>query len=313
MRYWGKLLGLVLGIMSGGGVWGVTMGVLMGHMVDRARAARRRDYFSAQSTRQALFFLTTFQAMGHLTKSKGRVTEADIQVATRIMDRLELFGEARQAAQQAFREGKANNFPVRTKLRKLRDSCLGRFDMIRMFLEIQLQVAFVDGALHPNERRMLYVFADELGVTREQFEFFLRSMEGSQRQSQYSGRSNQQSGKSHQRRNQSYGGNNYGGSNYGGQSYGNRSSGHQSQQGGQRQQPVYARGPTLESACRTLGVRTNDDAATVKRAYRKLMNEHHPDKLAGKGLSPRMMDMAKRKAQDIQAAYEFLKNSTAAK
>lgn len=327
MRYWGKLLGLILGIMSGGGVWGVIIGVLMGHMVDKARAANRRDYFSAQSTRQALFFLTTFQAMGHLTKSKGRVTEADIQVATRIMDRLELFGEARQAAQQAFREGKANNFPVRTKLRKLRDSCLGRFDMIRMFLEIQLQVAFVDGALHPNERRMLYVFADELGVTREQFEFFLRSMEGNQRQSQQSGRANQQNGKSYQRRNQSSGGSSYhgggyngnshngnsqNGNSYGGQSYGNRSSGYQSQ-GGQRQRPVYASGPTLESACRTLGVRTNDDAATVKRAYRKLMNEHHPDKLAGKGLSPRMMDMAKRKAQDIQAAYEFLKGSHAEK
>lgn len=302
MRYWGKLLGLILGIMSGGGVWGVITGVLMGHMVDRARAARRRDYFSAHSTRQSLFFLTTFQAMGHLTKSKGRVTEADIHAATLMMDRLELFGEARLAAQQAFREGKSNAFPVRTKLRKLRDACLGRFDMIRMFLDIQLQVAFNDGALHPNERRLLYVFADELGVTREQFEFFMRNMEGQQRQSQQQGQSKQhqskQNGKSYQRRNQSYGGQSY-------------SSGQS--QGGQRQQPPYTRGPTLESACRTLGVRTSDDAATVKRAYRKLMNEHHPDKLAGKGLSPRMMDMAKRKAQDIQAAYEFLKSSHAAK
>ncbi len=290
MRYWGKLLGLILGIMSGGGVWGVITGVLMGHMVDRARAARRRDFFSAQSTRQSLFFLTTFQAMGHLTKSKGRVTEADIQAATLMMDRLELFGEARLAAQQAFREGKSNAFPVRTKLRKLRDACLGRFDMIRMFLDIQLQVAFNDGALHPNERRLLYVFADELGVTREQFEFFLRNMEGQQRQAKQG--QSKQNGKSYQRRNQSYGG---------------------QSQGGQRQQPPYTRGPTLESACRTLGVRTSDDPATVKRAYRKLMNEHHPDKLAGKGLSPRMMDMAKRKAQDIQAAYEFLKSSHVAK
>lgn len=301
MRYWGKLLGLILGIMSGGGVWGVITGVLMGHMVDRARAARRRDYFSAQSTRQSLFFLTTFQAMGHLTKSKGRVTEADIHAATLMMDRLELFGEARLAAQQAFREGKSNAFPVRTKLRKLRDACLGRFDMIRMFLDIQLQVAFNDGALHPNERRLLYVFADELGVTREQFEFFMRNMEGQQRQSQQQGQSKQhqskQNGKSYQRHNQSYGG----------QSYSGQS------QGGQRQPPPHTRGPTLQSACRTLGVRTSDDAATVKRAYRKLMNEHHPDKLAGKGLSPRMMDMAKRKAQDIQAAYEFLKSSHVAK
>ncbi|PWC21791.1 co-chaperone DjlA [Brenneria roseae subsp. roseae] len=289
MRYWGKLLGLALGIMSSGGIWGMIMGLLMGHWVDRARASRRRNFFSAQSTRQALFFLTTFQAMGHLTKSKGRVTEADIQIATKIMDRLELFGEARSAAQQAFREGKASHFPLRIKLRKLRDACLGRFDLIKMFLEIQLQVAFVDGVLHPNERRVLYVIADELGVTREQFEFFLRNMESSASQSRHGGA--KQGNKSHQRRSQSSGGHSY---------------------GGQRSFTV-PRGPTVESACRTLGVRRNDDAATIKRAYRKLMSEHHPDKLVAKGLSPRMMDMAKRKAQDIQAAYELLKSANQVK
>ncbi|MEC5317455.1 co-chaperone DjlA [Brenneria populi subsp. brevivirga] len=284
MRYWGKLLGLALGIMSGGGVWGIIMGLLMGHMVDRARASRRRHFFSAQSTRQSLFFLTTFQAMGHLTKSKGRVTEADIRIATQMMDRLELFGAARTAAQHAFREGKASHFPLRLELRKLRDACLGRFDLIKMFLDIQIQVAFVDGALHPNERRLLYVIADELGVSREQFEFFLRNRESAAGQSA-SGAG--QGGKSYQRRGQSSNGYSYGG----------------------YRQPAAARGPTLESACRTLGVRRDDDAATIKRAYRKLMSEHHPDKLAAKGLSPRMMEMAKRKAQDIQAAYELLKGA----
>ncbi|MBJ7222824.1 MULTISPECIES: co-chaperone DjlA [unclassified Brenneria] len=285
MRYWGKLLGLVLGIMSSGGIWGMIMGLLMGHLIDRARASRRRSFFSAQSTRQSLFFLTTFQAMGHLTKSKGRVTEADIQIATRMMDRLELFGEARTAAQQAFREGKASHFPLRIKLRKLRDACFGRFDLIKMFLEIQLQVAFVDGVLHPNERRLLYVIADELGVTREQFEFFLRNIENTSYQSGHGG--SKQGGKSYQRRGQSSNGHSYGG----------------------QRQSASPRGPTLESARRTLGVRHNDDAATIKRAYRKLMSEHHPDKLVAKGLSPRMMEMAKRKAQDIQAAYELLKSA----
>ncbi|RNM04743.1 co-chaperone DjlA [Dickeya undicola] len=318
MRYWGKLLGLVLGIASSAGVGGLIIGLLLGHLLDRARASRQRDFFSAQATRQALFCLTTFQAMGHLAKSKGRVTESDIRIATTMMDRLELHGEARSAAQQAFREGKASQFPLRSKLRKLRDACIGRFDLIRMFLEIQLQVAFVDGVLHPSERRLLYLFADELGVTREQFELFMRNMERGNHQSskqnnssgyqsrqgshqsrqnsnyqsrqnnyqsrQNSNQSSRQGNKSYQRRNQSYGG----------QSYGQRP-------------PVSSYGPTIESACRTLGVRSSDDAATVKRAYRKLMSEHHPDKMMGKGLSPRMIEMAKRKAQDIQAAYEFLK------
>lgn len=51
-----------------------------------------------------------------------------------------------------------------------------------------------------------------------------------------------------------------------------------------------------------LGVKPTDDAATVKRAYRKLMNEHHPDKLVAKGLPPEMMEMAKQKACEIQKA-----------
>jgi len=32
-----------------------------------------------------------------------------------------------------------------------------------MFLEIQIQAAFADGSLHPNERQVLYVIAEELG------------------------------------------------------------------------------------------------------------------------------------------------------
>jgi DnaJ like chaperone protein len=37
------------------------------------------------------------------------------------------------------------------------------------------------------------------------------------------------------------------------------------------------------------------------------MSQHHPDKLVSQGLPPHMMEIAKRKSQDIQSAYEFLK------
>ncbi|WLJ44039.1 DnaJ domain-containing protein [Edwardsiella piscicida] len=66
-------------------------------------------------------------------------------------------------------------------------------------------------------------------------------------------------------------------------------------------------GPTLEDACKVLGVAPSADATTIKRAYRKLMSEHHPDKLVAKGLPPEMMELAKQKAQEIQAAYDLIK------
>ena len=47
----------------------------------------------------------------------------------------------------------------------------------------------------------------------------------------------------------------------------------------------------------------------LKRAYRKLMSEHHPDKLAARGIPESMMKVATEKAQEIQAAYELAKRS----
>ncbi|VTM86329.1 DnaJ-like protein DjlA [Raoultella ornithinolytica] len=266
----GKIIGVAVALMMGAGFWGLVLGLLVGHIFDRARS-RRINVFANQQERQALFFSTTFEVMGHLTKSKGRVTEADIHVASILMDRMNLHGESRTAAQQAFRVGKSDDYPLREKMRQLRSVCFGRFDLIRMFLEIQLQTAFADGELHPNEREVLFVIADELGISRAQFEQFLRMMQGG---AQFGGGSQQSS----------YG---QGGGNAGWQ---------QAQ-----------RGPTLEDACNVLGVKPTDDAATVKRAYRKLMSEHHPDKLVAKGLPPEMMEMAKQKAQDIQKAWELIK------
>lgn len=62
----------------------------------------------------------------------------------------------------------------------------------------------------------------------------------------------------------------------------------------------------LANAYKVLGVSADSDAKDIKKAYRKLMSQHHPDKLVAKGLPPEMMEDAKQKAQDIQAAYELI-------
>jgi DnaJ like chaperone protein len=41
------------------------------------------------------------------------------------------------------------------------------------------------------------------------------------------------------------------------------------------------------------------------------MAQHHPDKLMSQGLPTEMMELAKRKTQDIQAAYEMIKQNRA--
>jgi len=66
-------------------------------------------------------------------------------------------------------------------------------------------------------------------------------------------------------------------------------------------------GPSIDAAYDILGVKSEDDDQTIKKAWRKMMSQHHPDKLAAKGLPPEMLEIANQKAQDIQAAYEKIK------
>lgn len=65
---------------------------------------------------------------------------------------------------------------------------------------------------------------------------------------------------------------------------------------------------SIEDAYDLLGMLESSSDQEVKRAYRKLMNEHHPDKLVAKGLPQEMMELANRKARDIQSAYDRIKS-----
>ena len=56
-----------------------------------------------------------------------------------------------------------------------------------------------------------------------------------------------------------------------------------------------------------LGVSENATDAEVKKAYRRLMSQHHPDKLVAKGLPEEMMQVATAKTQEIRAAYDAVK------
>lgn len=67
------------------------------------------------------------------------------------------------------------------------------------------------------------------------------------------------------------------------------------------------REPDLNDACRTLGVEPQASDSEIKTAYRRLMNQHHPDKLVSKGLPESMISVAEGRTQQIRAAYDLIK------
>ncbi len=82
--------------------------------------------------------------------------------------------------------------------------------------------------------------------------------------------------------------------------------------GGGRYESAASRASALDDAYRVLGVASTASDAELKRAYRKLMSENHPDKLASRGLPESMREMAEQKTRAITAAYDLIEKSRAA-
>jgi DnaJ like chaperone protein len=64
---------------------------------------------------------------------------------------------------------------------------------------------------------------------------------------------------------------------------------------------------SLEAAHRVLGVSPQASNEEVKTAYRRLMNQHHPDKLVARGLPKSMIGVAEQKTHEVRTAYERIK------
>ena len=67
----------------------------------------------------------------------------------------------------------------------------------------------------------------------------------------------------------------------------------------------------LEDAYTALGVAPSASDAEVKRAYRHLVSENHPDKLAARGLPESMRQLAEERTREINVAYDLIKDSRA--
>lgn len=65
--------------------------------------------------------------------------------------------------------------------------------------------------------------------------------------------------------------------------------------------------PNTDKYYKILGVTKDDADDVIRKKYRQLAQEYHPDKVVSKGLPPEFTEFAKNKFQEIQEAYDQIK------
>ncbi|MCX7061562.1 MAG: co-chaperone DjlA [Gammaproteobacteria bacterium] len=219
---------------------------------------------------QTQFLDSTFAVMGAVCKADGHVSENEIRVAEALFDQLRLNGEAREAAKRAFNRGKSADFDLDAELARFAAASRAQPMFRQMFLQVQVSAIIADGQMHAAEHAMLSRIARALGLSDRD----LAMLEAMMRSGA-------------------------GGFSGGGAGPSGGGSG-----GVGRDAPG-----SLDDAYQVLGVAATASDAELKRAYRKLMSENHPDKLAAKGLPESMRALAEEKTRRITAAYQRIERA----
>jgi DnaJ like chaperone protein len=281
---WGKMLGGAFGFMIGGPI-GAVLGAALGHSFDKGMQAQlphgesEEDLPPGDADRiKMAFFTATFSVMGHIAKADGRIDKSEIALAEALMSSMNLDAELRSAAIKLFNQGKQDDFDAEALVLQFRQECQRRTNLYRMFVEILIQAALADGEMSKEEEVALLKVAAILGFS----EYSFRQLEMLVRYSMGVDQADANSGTGSSGRRQS---------------------------GAGQQAPMDSGRLSKKAAYKVLGVESSDDKATVKRAYRRLMSQHHPDKLVSKGLPEEMMKLATDKTQHIQKAYERIKEA----
>ena len=257
---WFAFFGLIIGRMPG-----AITGAVVGFIFDNLRYNQRKRAIPEAGG----FVGPLFTLLGAVAKSDGRVSEAEIAIAERMMSRMNLGTEQRKQAVASFNVGKQPEFEVTRTIAELRNWVGMRRDHAFPVLDVVIETVLAEGNPAPEKMSILRQLAFALRVSDMEL-MALMAMKGYAWNAGPGGPQQQRYGT-----------------------------------GGGYTPPQRSRLGSDPYA--VLGIERNADDRAVKRAYRKLISEHHPDRLGD--LPDDMRKRAESRASEINAAYDRIKEA----
>jgi DnaJ like chaperone protein len=204
---------------------------------------------------QETFFIASFACMGRLAKVDGSIAEAEVKLASRVMEHLNLTVEQKRLAIRLFNQGKQPDFHIDSVLNRFYRVCRHRVSVLQVFIETQLQLAYADGELNDKELLLLTRMCKRLDISDSIYKRIGRRVCGA---------------------------------NF------------------DRRRNAETTMMTMADACNLLGVTRLSNQEEVKQAYRRLISQHHPDRVIAQGADDIDISLATDTVQDIQQAYELV-------
>ncbi|MDF1763229.1 MAG: TerB family tellurite resistance protein [Oleibacter sp.] len=306
-RAWlGKATGAALGLL-GGGPFGLVVGAIAGHMIDRVTERAALPSPKSLSTAQETAF---FRIAGYMSKVDGRVSEAEIQAATKIMVAMSLSEARKQEAIRQFNFGKQTAYEYSPDVTSLQHALSASQKELMMSWFVGLSLA--DGKLVSEEKQLLHNIGAAFSLSRWRLAWMIQRNkpvseweQDSQHSNKYKRQQNSQQGRREQQGSQR---------DTKQRSEQNQQRPKNSQQGpsadgkkntGQQKYRVTSQEARARQELR-LDIHASISIGDIKKAYRRCMSELHPDKMMARGASETAIRAARDRIPKVREAYEFL-------
>jgi len=291
-------------------LWGAKLGVWPG-------ASFRQENLNQV---QDLFFQTVFKLLGYVAKRDGPVNQKEIKRTEVYMEKMALNAEQKREAINLFKLGSSADFDVDATIRKFYGLAKKSPNLVQILLVYLISLARVDGLLGEKETEAVQKVAYGLGYTSITFKHLLQMVssqynftEGMKKKNQ-SG--NQQgtckpgdaSGAKNSDHRQNAGQNS---ANAGAKASDDKLDMTDGESCAEKTEDFNTRDDQLGEAYKVLGVSPGVSDTELKKAYRSLVAQYHPDKLMGLGLPSYMIQSSTECFQAIQSAYEYVKDARA--
>jgi len=262
---------------------------------------------------QELFFRTVFTLLGYVAKRDGPVNDKEVKRTETFMEKMDLDAKHKREAIRLFKSGAEPQFNARQTIDGFKSLAKKSPNLAQILLVYLINLARVDGALVNKEVEAVEEVAYGLGYSNITFKHLLRMIssqhtfaegikaEAGKTKGDKLNRSHKDTAGNQQQKQQT----NQRASTE------NKSQQDDGQSCEEKTREFQKGSVNLQSAYDVLGVTAAASDAEIKKAYRSMVGQYHPDKLIGMGLPPYMVQAATECFKTIQAAYEYIQKARA--